>query len=60
LLGGRATGPLIVNKKILQHFFSKNLGSVHYPKDLKKSFGRSLVTFDFAKKSKDKILGGFL
>jgi len=35
------------------------LGSVHYPKDLKESFGRSLVTLDFAQKIKNKIVGDF-
>lgn len=40
-------------------FFSKNLGSVYYPKDSFKSFGRSLVTLDFAQKIKNKIVGGF-
>ncbi len=30
------------------------MGSVHYPKDLKKSFGRSLATLDFAQKNKNR------
>jgi len=60
LLGLWRTAPLVVDK--VNHptnFFSKNLGSVHYPKDLKESFGRSLVTLDFAQKIKNKIVGGF-
>jgi len=36
------------------------LGSVHYPKDLKESFGRSLALLDFAQNQKNnKIVGGF-
>ena len=38
--------------KISNIFLSKNLGSVHYPKELKNSFGRSLVTLDFAQNQK--------
>jgi len=41
-----------VKVKSPTNFLFKNLGSVHYPKELKNSFGRSLATLDFAQKQK--------
>ena len=49
-----------MKEKSPTNFLFKNLGSVHYPKGLTNPFGRSFVTLDFAKKNKNKIVGGFI